>query len=120
MVEDALPITVRILHDLAVASRFGNRDRDLGVRLYDYFLCCDDSGTQPCSRASFIFFVTFFSLPPLVSLAGAVDGGGAERAVKDASGEGGCEGSRPGLGAGRPGAGRPVVGGLPGVLSTKV
>src|SRR5271170_6972667 len=81
--------------------------------------------TQPCSRASFIFFVTFFSLPPLVSLAGAVDGGGAERAVKDASGGGGCEGSRAGLGAGRPGAGRPgagrpVVDDLPGVLSTKV
>jgi hypothetical protein len=43
-----------------------------------------------------------------------LDRGGAERAGKGASGEGGCEGSRAGLGAGRP-----VVGDFPGVLSTK-
>jgi hypothetical protein len=49
-VEDALPVTVRIPHDLAVASQFGNQDRNLGV------------GSQPRSQASFIFFVLFCSL----------------------------------------------------------
>ena len=78
-------------------------------------LRCCDSGAQPRLRASFIFFVIFFSLPPLVSLCRVVDRGGAERAVKGASGEGSHQGFREG-----PGAGRPVVGGLPGVLSTKV
>jgi hypothetical protein len=47
-----------------------------------------------------IFFVIFFSLPPVVSLAGVVDGGGAERAVNGASGEGDRQASRA-----RPGAG---------------
>jgi hypothetical protein len=101
MVEDALPITERILHDLAVASQFGNQDRNLGVALRGYYLDCD-SGSQPRSQASFIFFVVFFSLPTRVSLAGAVDGG-AEGAVGDASGEGNWEGPRARPRAGRPG-----------------
>jgi hypothetical protein len=101
-----LLITMRILHDVVVASRIGNRARDLGVRLHDYFPCCD-SGTRPRSCASFIFFVTFFSLPPLECLAGAVDGA-VLRELLRASGGGGREGSRAGTGAGRPGAGRPA------------
>lgn len=73
MIEDAsLLTTLRILHDLAVASQFGNQDRNLSVGLRGYYLG-RDSGSQPRSRAS-IFFVVFFSLPTRVSLAGAVDG----------------------------------------------
>lgn len=53
------------------------------------------------------FFVTFFSLPPLECLAGAVDGA-VLRELLRASGGGGREGSRAGTGAGRPGAGCPA------------
>jgi hypothetical protein len=95
-----------------------NSEISLGVGLRGYYLGCD-SGSLPRSRASFIFFIAFFSLPTRVSLAGAVDGGVAEGAgegpVGDASGEGNQEGPKAG-----PGAGRPGLGSLSGVLSTKV
>ena len=77
--------------------------------------CCDSGYPSPRLRASFILLVIFFSLPPLISLVRAVDRGDAERAVKGASGEASHQGSGEG-----PGVGRPVVGGLPRVLSTKV
>jgi hypothetical protein len=83
MVDDALLITVRILHDLTVASQFRNQDRNLGIRPCGYYLG-RDSDSQPRSRASFIFFIIFFSLPTRVSLARVVDGGGTEGAVGDA------------------------------------
>jgi hypothetical protein len=67
---------------------------------------------SPFFRASVTFQVVSLSLPPRESLTGAVDRGGSERAAEDASGKGAPTGG--------PGAGRSGVGGLSGVLSTKV
>jgi hypothetical protein len=54
-------------------------------------------------------------LSPLVSLTGVIHGAGAERAIKDASGEDKYERFRAG-----PGAGRLIINGLLGVLSSKI
>jgi hypothetical protein len=80
---------------------------NLGVEFRSNPRGCD-LGSQPAAQASFAFCVAFLSLRTRVSLAGAVDGGGTEGAVGDASGEGNREGPTTG-----PGAGRPEVGSLP-------
>jgi hypothetical protein len=46
----------------------------------------DRAACLPAARASFAFCVAFLPLPTRVSLAGAVDGGGTEGAVRDALG----------------------------------
>lgn len=103
---------MRTLHDLAVASGFWETKTETLV-----------FGFMITFHAMVLVGNSAHALPSSSRLLSATPGklswgstwGGAERAVKGASGEDKYEGSRAG-----PGAGRPMVSSLPGGLSSKV